>query len=211
MLDKNQLRYRAIKPALFAVCLAPIVLLLYKVAGNDLGANPVETLNRFTGDWTLRFLLITLAVTPLRRLFGWNTLIRFRRMLGLFAFFYAFLHFLSYVWLDQFFVLDEIIKNVIKRPFITVGFASFLMLIPLAITSTNRMVQRLGGKRWQKLHRLIYVVAIGGVVHFVWLVKSDLTQPLIYAVILALLLGLRLWHAGRSRWFPAGVKLKTEG
>ncbi|MDH5512970.1 MAG: sulfoxide reductase heme-binding subunit YedZ, partial [Gammaproteobacteria bacterium] len=169
-----------------------------RTVNNDLGANPIETLNRYTGDWVLRFLMITLTVTPLRRLTGWNGLLRYRRMLGLFAFFYACLHFLSYVWLDQFFALSEILRDVAKRPYITVGFTSFLMLIPLAVTSTSGMIRRLGAKRWQQLHRLVYFIGIGGVVHFLWLVKSDLREPLVYAAILALLLGFRIWNSAHS-------------
>jgi sulfoxide reductase heme-binding subunit YedZ len=191
------------KPALFVIALVPLAILIYKIVGNDLGANPVESINRFTGDWVLRFLLLTLAVTPLRRLSGWNGLLRYRRMLGLFAFFYAGLHFLSYAWLDQYFVFPDIVKDVAKRPYITVGFACFLMLIPLAATSTNGMIRRLGARRWQQLHRLIYLIGIGGIVHFLWLVKSDLTQPLIYGAILAALLGFRVWD--RSRRVPVTV------
>lgn len=191
------------KPLVFAACLIPFGVLVYNIANDDLGANPIETINRFTGDWTLRFLLITLAVTPVRKITGWHFLARFRRMLGLYTFFYVCLHFLSWVWLDQFFQWDEIIKDVAKRPFITLGFASFLLLIPLAVTSTNGMVRRLGGRRWQQLHRLVYVIGIGGVVHFLWLVKSDLREPLIYAAILTLLLGYRVWN--RARRAPAKV------
>lgn len=197
MLDRNQKIRWLIKPVIFLLALLPLTFLLYKASRNDLGANPIETINRFTGLWTLRFLLITLAVTPLRRIFNWNLLLRFRRMLGLFAFFYACLHFLSYAWLDQFFVLPEIFKDVVKRPYITVGFACFLLLIPLALTSTNGMVRRLGAKRWQQLHRLVYLIGIGGIVHFLWLVKSDLSEPLMYGAILALLLGFRLWDKRR--------------
>lgn len=186
-----------IKPIVFAVALLPLAFLIYRGLTNDLGANPIETINRYTGDWVLRFLLITLAVTPLRRLTGWNGLLRYRRMLGLFAFFYACVHFLSWAWLDQYFVLTDIVQDVAKRPFITVGFASFLMLIPLALTSTNAMIRRLGAKRWQQLHRLVYLIGIGGVVHFLWLVKSDIREPLVYGVILALLLGFRLWDRSR--------------
>ena len=191
------------KPALFVLALVPLTILIYKIVSNDLGANPVESINRFTGDWVLRLLLITLAVTPLRRLSGWNGLLRYRRMLGLFAFFYVCLHFLSYAWLDQYFALPDIIRDVAKRPYITVGFACFLMLIPLAATSTNGMIRRLGARRWQQLHRLIYLIGIGGIVHFLWLVKSDLTQPLIYGAILAALLGFRVWD--RSRRVPVTV------
>jgi methionine sulfoxide reductase heme-binding subunit len=138
-------------------------------------------------------LLITLAVTPARRLTGWNRLIQLRRMLGLFAFFYGSLHFVTYIWLDQFFAVEEIIADVMERPFITVGFASFVLLIPLALTSTTAMIKRLGGKWWQRLHRLVYAIAIGGVVHYLWLVKADIQQPLLYGSILGALLVYRLW------------------
>lgn len=187
-----------VKPILFIVCLLPLAGLVWDGVHENLGANPVETIRLFTGDWTLRFLLITLAVTPVRRLTGWNVVIRVRRMLGLFAFFYAALHIISYVWLDQFFMWDLIIEDVYKRPYITVGFTAFMLLIPLALTSTNGMVRRLGGKRWQRLHQLVYIIAILGVVHFWWLVKSDITEPLIYAIVLALLLGYRLIWALRK-------------
>lgn len=193
MLDRNQKIRWIFKPVLFTIALVPLAFLIYRAMTNDLGANPIETINRYTGDWVLRFLMITLAVTPLRRLTGWNGLLRYRRMLGLFAFFYACLHFLSYAWLDQYFVLADIVQDVAKRPYITVGFASFLMLIPLALTSTNAMIRRLGARRWQRLHRLVYLVGIGGVVHFLWLVKSDIREPLVYAAVLAVLLGFRLW------------------
>jgi sulfoxide reductase heme-binding subunit YedZ len=196
-LEKNQIVRRFVKPTLFVLALMPLAFLVYRALNNDLGANPIETINRYTGDWVLRFLLVTLAVTPLRRLFGWNALLRYRRMLGLFAFFYACLHFLSYAWLDQYFVLADIIKDVAKRPYITVGFGCLLMLIPLAATSTNAMIRRLGARRWQALHRLVYFVGVGGVVHYLWLVKSDLREPLIYGAILAALLGFRLWHRVR--------------
>jgi sulfoxide reductase heme-binding subunit YedZ len=152
----------------------------------------VETLSHRTGDWSLRFLLLTLAVTPLRRLTGWNGLQRFRRMLGLFAFFHVCLHFGVYLIFDQFFDLSAIIADVAKRPYITVGFAAFVLLIPLAVTSTNRMIKRLG-RNWQRLHRLVYLIAILGVLHYLWLVKADLREPLMYAGILAVLLGYRLW------------------
>jgi len=194
----NPSMHKYLKPALFVLSLLPLAYLVYRGFYDQLGANPIETINRTTGDWVLRFLMITLAVTPLRRITGWNSLLRYRRMLGLFAFFYAVMHFLSYAWLDQNFVLADIIKDVVKRPYITVGFASFLLLIPLAVTSTNDMVRRLGAKRWQQLHRLVYVIAIGGVVHFLWLVKSDIREPLVYAAILAVLLGYRFWFRARK-------------
>ncbi len=195
------------KPVLFVLCLVPLAWLVWDGVTNNLGANPVETVRRYTGDWTLRFVLIALAVTPLRRLTGWHVVIRLRRMLGLFAFFYACLHFVSYIWLDQFFMWDAIIEDILDRPYITVGVASFLLLIPLAVTSTNGMVRRLGGRRWQRLHQLVYVIAVLGVIHFLWLVKSDISEPVIYGAILALLLGFRLfWHLrGRSRE-PAGAR-----
>ena len=185
------------KVFVFALALVPLAVLVRMVLTDQLGPNPIETLNRFTGEWTLRFLFLTLAVTPLRQITGWQYLLRFRRMLGLFAFFYVFLHFLSWLWIDKLFDVDEIIKDVIKRPFITVGFGCFILLIPLAVTSTQGMVRRLGGRRWRALHRLVYAIAIGGVVHFWWLVKSDIREPLIYAAILALLLGYRLWSYWR--------------
>ena len=182
----------ALKALVFTACLIPLARLIVLGYLDRLGANPIEFITRSTGTWVLIFLLITLTVTPLRRMTGWQWLIKLRRMLGLFAFFYACLHFTTYIWLDQFFDIQEIIKDVIKRPFITIGFASFILLIPLAVTSTNAMVRRLGGKRWQALHRLVYLVAVGGVIHYWWLVKKDLTQPIIYASLLSLLLGYRL-------------------
>lgn len=192
------------KLALFPLCLAPLALLVVDAYRDNLGANPIEVITHSTGTWTLVFLLITLGITPLRRLTGVNALIKLRRMLGLFAFFYACLHFVTYFWLDQFFDWPGIVKDVIKRPFITVGFTSFLLLLPLALTSTNAMMKRLGGRRWQWLHRLVYVIAIGGVVHYLWLVKKDLTQPLIYAAVLGLLLGYRIFH----RWRSSAVRAK---
>lgn len=183
--------YAWLRIPIFAACLLPLAFLVWDGYTDNLGANPIEVITRSTGTWTLVFLLITLSVTPLRKLLGWNGLIKFRRMLGLFAFFYACLHFTTYIWLDQFFDLHEIIKDVAKRPFITVGFASFVSLIPLALTSNRRMIARLG-KRWQQLHRAVYFIAIGGVVHYLWLVKADITQPLLYGAILTVLLAYRL-------------------
>lgn len=189
----------AIKAVLFALCLLPFGLYLQRWFDDALGANPIEAITRASGDWTLRFLLITLAVTPLRRLTGLNWLLRLRRMLGLFAFFYASLHFTTYLWLDQFFDLQAIAKDILKRPFITVGFAAFVLLIPLAATSTHAAMRRLGGRRWQALHRSVYAIAILGVVHYWWLVKADIREPLLYAAILALLLGLRAWWREQER------------
>jgi sulfoxide reductase heme-binding subunit YedZ len=157
-----------------------------------LGANPIEVITHSTGDWTLLFLLITLAVTPLRRLSGQPWLIRYRRMFGLFAFFYVTLHFLTYIWLDKFFNVQDMVADIAKRKFITVGFTGFVLLIPLALTSTSGWIRRLGGKRWQALHRLIYAAAICGVIHYLWLVKADIRKPLQYGTVLAVLLGYRL-------------------
>lgn len=179
------------KPWLFAVCLLPLARLVVLGVGSGLGANPIEFITHSTGTWTLVGLLATLSVTPLRQLTGRANLIRYRRMLGLFAFFYACLHFITYIWLDQFFDLSSIAKDIVKRPFITLGFAAFVLLIPLAATSTHAMMRRLG-RRWQQLHRLVYPIALLGVIHYLWLVKKDLTQPLIFGAVLVLLLAMRL-------------------
>jgi len=157
-----------------------------------LGANPIEVITHSTGDWTLIFLLVTLSVTPLRKLTGQLGLIRFRRMIGLFSFFYVTLHFLTYIWLDKFFDMHEMLVDIAKRKFITVGFTGFMLLIPLAITSTSGWIRRLGGRRWNRLHQLIYLTAIAGVIHYYWLVKADVRKPLQYATVLSLLLGYRV-------------------
>jgi sulfoxide reductase heme-binding subunit YedZ len=182
-----------LKPAAFLICLIPLGQLLYRAYTNDLGANPIETITRFTGSWSLLILLASLSVTPLRRLTGWNELIRYRRMLGLFAFSYAALHFATYMVLDLYFDFSAIAKDILKRPYITVGFTALVLMIPLAITSNSKMIRRLG-KRWQQLHYLVYPIAILGVIHFYWLVKSDITRPAQYGLVLALLLGFRLYH-----------------
>jgi len=190
----TQKSIRIPKALVFLLCLVPLAKLaleIFGVAGMSLGANPIEELIHRLGIWGLNFLLITLAVTPLRRLTGKSWLLRFRRMLGLFAFFYVLMHFLTYAGLDQRFDLSVIFEDIAERPFITVGFTAFLLLIPLAATSTNAMMKRLG-RRWQKLHRLVYVSAILGVVHFYWQVKLDTLEALVYAAILAVLLGYRL-------------------
>jgi len=166
---------------------------------DTLGANPIEAVTHSTGDWTLRLLLLSLALTPLRRLTGLHWFIRLRRMLGLYAFFYALLHFMTYLWLDQFFDWSGIARDIVKRPFITAGFAAFVLLIPLAATSFNAAIRSLGGRRWQALHRTVYAIGIISVVHYWWLVKRDITHPLIYALILGLLLGLRAWWRERER------------
>ena len=178
------------KRLLFVACSVPFCLLLYNGFTNNLTANPIKEITHFTGEWTLNLLLATLAVTPLRKITGNNSLIRYRRMLGLFTFFYACLHFSTYLVLDQFFDWNEIVLDVAKRPYITVGFTAFTLLIPLAVTSTNRMVQRLGNN-WRKLHRLIYLIGALAIIHYLWLVKADLLPPIIYGVILCVLLALR--------------------
>jgi sulfoxide reductase heme-binding subunit YedZ len=183
---------RVIKPLVFVLALTPLALLAWKATHGGLGAHPQEFVNRFFGDWALRFLLIALSVTPLRGLTGWNALARFRRMMGLYAFFYACLHVTSYVAVDQFFDWAAIGKDIVKRNYITVGMVTFSLLIPLAATSTDGMLRRLGGPRWKKLHRLVYVAGIAGVFHFYMMVKADVREPLIYAAILAVLLGYRV-------------------
>jgi sulfoxide reductase heme-binding subunit YedZ len=184
-----------LKPALFILCLVPAAQLALNAYHGDLGANPIETNTRFTGSWALIILIASLAVTPLRRLTGRNELIKCRRMLGLFAFFYSALHFATYMVLDLYFDFSAIAKDVLKRPYITVGFIAFVLMIPLAATSTAGMIRRLG-KRWQQLHSLVYVIAVLGVVHFYWLVKADIRRPVQYGAVLAILLGFRLF----ARW-----------
>ena len=187
------LQLHVIKAVLFLLCLLPAVSLVAGVWQDTLGANPVEALIHSSGEWALRFLLITLMVTPLRRWLGWPWLIRLRRMLGMFAFVYGAGHFLMYIWLDQFFDWQAIMLDVLKRPFITAGMTALLLMLPLALTSNAWSIRRLGGRRWQALHRSIYVIGIFAVVHYWWLVKADVLRPAIYAGILVVLLGLRIW------------------
>ena len=192
----------AIKVVLFTAALLPLVRLVVFAVLDRLGANPVEFITRNTGDWTLYFLCLTLAITPLRRLTNWSWLVKLRRMLGLYAFFYALLHFTTFFWFDHFFDLDEMWRDVIKRPFITVGFIAFVLLIPLAVTSTNGMVRRLGGKRWQWLHRLVYLIAGLGILHYWWMKagKHDFAQPILFGSIVAVLLGARVvWSLTKNR------------
>ena len=191
------------KLVLFPLALVPAGLLVEGVFANSLGADPVDTLTHATGIWALRFLLLSLAITPLRQWTGWNWLIRYRRMLGLFAFFYATVHLAIYVVLDLGAYWADLITDITKRPYMTVGFAAWLILLPLAATSTQRMIRRLG-RSWQKLHRLVYAAAILAILHFFWLVKADLREPAIYALILAVLLGARALKAWRKR--PLGAK-----
>jgi sulfoxide reductase heme-binding subunit YedZ len=186
------LRFRFSKLAVFLLCFVPIAYLAFAALTDKLSANPIEDITVETGLWALRFLLLTLCVTPFRRLTGWNEVIRYRRMLGLYAFFYGFLHFLTYAWLDQFLSIPDIVQDVYKRPFIAAGFSAFVLMIPLAITSTKKWIARLGGRRWRLLHRLTYVGAIAGVVHYLWLVKADTQRPLVYGFLLSILLGFRV-------------------
>jgi sulfoxide reductase heme-binding subunit YedZ len=186
------MRSRWAKAMVFALGLMPLAWMGWRAWNQDLTANPVEFLQHFTGDWTIRMIVFTLAVTPLRKLLRLPDLIRFRRMIGLFAFFYGSLHFLTYLWLDKDFEVREMLKDVGKRPFITAGFAAFLLMAPLALTSTAGWIRRLGGKRWQLLHRLVYLSAIAAVAHYYWLVKSDIRLPLLYGSLVGLLLAYRL-------------------
>ncbi|KQW87990.1 sulfite oxidase [Massilia sp. Root418] len=190
----------ALKAAVFVLALLPFFQLIWLTASGQL-VEPLQYITRATGDWTLYFLCITLAVTPLRRLTKWNWLIKLRRMVGLYAFFYGLLHFTTFLWFDHFFDVQEMLKDVVKRPFITVGFIAFVLLIPLAVTSTNGMVRRLGGKRWQWLHRLVYVIAPLGILHFWWMkaAKHDFSQPILFGLIVLALLGVRVvWARSKA-------------
>jgi sulfoxide reductase heme-binding subunit YedZ len=191
---------RYLKPVVFLACLAPLAWLVWRTLHNALGANPIEAITHFTGDCTLTFLLITLAVTPLRKLTRQYWLINFRRMLGLFAFFYGTLHLMTWVWPDKGFDVHDMLADIVKRRFITAGMTAYALMIPLALTSTKWSIRKLGGKRWQALHRLIYFSAAAGVIHYIWLVKADLKKPLEYAAVLALLMLYRLiaWIGSRS-------------
>jgi sulfoxide reductase heme-binding subunit YedZ len=190
-----------LRPLTFGLCLLPLGFIASAAFTGGLGANPIEELELRTGRWALRFLAITLSVTPLRRISGWNELIRYRRMLGLFAFFYATVHLATYIGLDMFFDFGDIIEDIVEHPYVTVGMATWLLLLPLAITSTRGWVRRLGGKRWARLHRLIYVAAITGTVHYLWAVKKDTYLPLVYLTVFLVLVGWRVatWMARRRR------------
>jgi len=199
---------RYLKPVIFLACLAPLGTLVWRGFHSALGANPIEAITHATGDWTLTFLLITLSITPLRRIMRQYWLIGLRRMLGLFAFFYGALHLMTYLWLDKFFDVHEMLADIAKRKFITAGMTAFTLMIPLALTSTKWSIRKLGGKRWQALHRLIYVSAAVGVIHYIWLVKADLKKPLEYAAVLGVLLLYRFvaWIASHG---SVGAKLET--
>ena len=193
------LRSKWTKVVVFLLGLAPLAWLGWRALNQQLTANPIEFITHFTGDWTIRLVCITLAVSPLRKILGLPDLIRFRRMIGLYAFVYGSLHFTTWFCLDKWFDFHEMLADVRKRPFITAGFTGFVCMLPLAVTSTTGWIRRLGGKRWQALHRLIYVTAIAGVVHYYWLVKSDIRKPVLYGTLVALLLGYRMvaWSVGR--------------
>src|ERR1700681_870302 len=201
------------KPVVFLLCLFPLAALGWRALHGELTANPIEFITHATGDWTLRFLVFTLCVTPFRKILHLPELIGVRRMIGLFAFFYGCLHFTTYIWLDKFFDIHEMIKDIVKRPFITVGFSAFVLMIPLALTSTAWSIRRLGGKNWQRLHRLIYLTGILGVVHYVWLVKADLRKPIEYGIVLSILLLYRVavWVSEkRKQPIPAPARNQPE-
>ena len=196
-----KMRLRYTKLSVFLAALIPLARLAWKAFHDGLGANPIEVITHATGDWTLILVLTTLSITPLRQITHQYWLIGLRRMIGLFAFFYGTLHFLTYIWLDKFFDIHEMFKDIAKRPFITVGFSAFVLMIPLALTSTAWSIRRLGGKNWRRLHRLIYLTAILGVVHYLWLVKADRSKPLEYGLVLSLLFAYRVgvWALGAQR------------
>jgi sulfoxide reductase heme-binding subunit YedZ len=195
------LSHRAVKPLLFVLALGPFASLLVGALSNGLGPNPAETLSRSTGDWTLRFLCLTLAVTPLRQITGWVVMARWRRMLGLYSFFYGLLHFLCYAWLDMGFDVTAIVRDIPKRPFVLVGTLALLLMLPLAATSFNRAIKALGAARWRQLHRLVYAVVLLGLLHFFWMrsAKNNFGEVAVYAAVIALLLGWRLWKARPAR------------
>jgi sulfoxide reductase heme-binding subunit YedZ len=202
----------AVRGGVFLLALGPLVHLLLRGFNGTLGANPVEAILRSLGTWTLVLLLVTLSITPLRRVTGWNWLLRLRRMLGLFAFFYAVLHVTAFVWLDHWFAWTDIVADVAKRPYLTIGFVAFILMLPLAATSTNAMQRRLGWRNWQRLHRLVYAIGVLGVLHY-WfhkLAKNDLSEPIVYALVLGVLFGLRLWHwrAGRRQVGPLAAEVR---
>jgi methionine sulfoxide reductase heme-binding subunit len=206
------MKLRLTKIAIFLATLIPLGRLAWKALHDGLGANPIEVITHSTGDWTLILVLTTLSITPLRRITHQYWLIGVRRVVGLFAFFYGTLHFLTYVWLDKFFDVHEMLKDIVKRPFITVGFSAFILMIPLALTSTASSIRRLGGKNWNRLHRLIYLTAILGVVHYAWLVKADLRKPIEYGIVLGILLlyrmGVWLSEKREQQTIPASARTR---
>lgn len=200
------LKSKFAKPLVFVLCLLPLSSIIWRIFYGDLGANPVETITHATGDWTLRFLLITLAISPFRQWLGLSALLRFRRMLGLYVFFYVCIHFSIWFIADHSFDFAEMIEDIIKRPYITIGFSAFVLLIPLAVTSNNAMVRKLG-RRWKKLHQLVYPILILGVLHYLWLVKADYLEPGIYALIAAVLL---LQRVKFKKWWAPKPSARSE-
>ncbi len=205
---RSALLHAAAKPVLFTLCLLPFAWLFYGAWADTLGANPAEALIRATGDWTLRFLCITLTITPLRQWIHQPALLRFRRMLGLFTFFYVCIHFLSYAWLDMGFELTDIVKDIVKRPFILVGTSALLLMTPLAATSFNRAIKWMGAKRWQMLHKAVYVIVLLGLLHFFWMrsAKNNFAEVAVYAVVIAVLLGWRVRQRLRNAKTKLGVQ-----
>jgi sulfoxide reductase heme-binding subunit YedZ len=209
-------RWWIIKPVVFVACLLPtawtirVLWLAYQGLDPGVFGDPIKVVREVTGIWTLRFLMITLAITPIRRLSGWNSLIRIRRMMGLLTFFQGVVHLAIYLWLDESFIVGEIVKDVIRRPFIASGMISLSLMLPLAFTSTKKWIGRLGGKRWQLLHRLIYFAALAGVVHYYFYVKSDIRDPLAYGTLLTILLGFRGWRAIRERGLKAAATVGAQ-
>jgi len=206
---RAQLVTRVVKPALYVAALLPLAWLLYALLSGLVMGDQVKFMQHVTGDTVLSCLMLTLAITPLRRITGWNEIIRVRRLIGLSAFWYACLHLTTYVVFDQDFSLMEITKDIVKHPWVLVGFTGFLCLLPLAITSTNGWIRRLGGKKWNRLHRLVYVAAVSGVLHYLWLVKKDTTYPLLYGGVLTVLLASRIWVAWNKARSRAPVLRKT--
>lgn len=192
-MTKPEFVRKILKPVIFLLCLLPLSILAYNFFTDNLSANPLDDITDTTGTWTIRFIVITLCVTPLRRITKEAMVGQFRRMFGVYAFFYGCLHFLTYLYFDKFFEWSEILADIPKRPFIAVGFTSLFLMLPLALTSTDRITKGMGGKRWTALHRLIYFTAVGAVIHYLWLVKADTSRPLTYGAIVALLLGYRFW------------------
>lgn len=210
-MKRTRFRQFLVKSALFTGCLIPLLILGWNVWRGRLSANPISDITNETGIWTFRLIVATLAFTPVRRITGWHSLIKQRRMVGLFAFFYGTLHFATYLWLDQFFDWSSIVKDIPKRPFITVGFASFALMIPLAVTSTQRMIRWIGGRRWDLLHRSVYFTAVGACVHYIWLVKVVTYRQVFYATMVAALLLVRLLWKIRTTASSALRKELKEG
>ena len=190
------------KPIVFLACLSPIIWLAWCAFAGRLSANPIADITNETGIWTLRFIVVTLAISPLRKLTAWHWMLKYRRMIGLFAFFYGTLHFFTYLWLDQFFDWQSILKDIPKRPFITIGLASFILMMPLAVTSTQKMIRRLGGRKWDILHRSIYLTGVGAVIHYMWLVKVVTYRQLTYVSIVVVLLAFRIVWRYRKKFLP---------